>query len=81
MQMTGGVSTITNNDPRERLLNANVAAPEFAGLENRINTSGWSSIRELRGKVVIVDFWTYSCINCIRTLPYIEKLHETYQDK
>lgn len=35
----------------------------------------------LRGKVVLVDFWTYTCINCIRTLPYIKSWHETYKDK
>ncbi len=35
----------------------------------------------LRGKVVLVDFWTYTCINCIRTLPYIESWYEKYKDK
>ncbi|MBI2173220.1 MAG: thioredoxin family protein [Candidatus Aenigmarchaeota archaeon] len=35
----------------------------------------------LRGKVVLVDFWTYSCINCIRTLPYLKQWHEKYADK
>ena len=32
----------------------------------------------LRGKVVLVDFWTYSCINCIRTLPYVESWYQKY---
>lgn len=35
----------------------------------------------LRGKVVLVDFWTYTCINCIRTLPYIQSWHERYADQ
>lgn len=35
-------------------------------------------ISDLRGKVVLVDFWTYTCINCIRTLPYIQNWHEKY---
>ncbi len=35
----------------------------------------------LRGKVVLVDFWTYSCINCIRTLPYLKSWYEAYKDK
>lgn len=35
----------------------------------------------LKGKVVLVDFWTYSCINCIRTLPYLKSWHEKYADK
>jgi len=36
---------------------------------------------ELRGKVVIVDFWTYSCINCVRTIPYLRSWHEAYEDE
>lgn len=39
------------------------------------------SIKELRGKVVLVDFWTYSCINCIRTLPYLRDWHQKYAEK
>lgn len=38
-------------------------------------------ISELEGKVVLVDFWTYTCINCIRTLPYLKSWHEKYSDK
>lgn len=38
-------------------------------------------ISELRGKVVLVDFWTYTCINCIRTLPYLKDWNEKYKDK
>jgi len=56
-------------------------APELIGLENWINSEPILSMEELRGKVVLVDFWTYSCINCIRTLPYIESWHEKYRDK
>lgn len=37
-------------------------------------------ISDLKGKVVLVDFWTYSCINCIRTLPYIKKWWSAYKD-
>jgi thiol-disulfide isomerase/thioredoxin len=36
---------------------------------------------KLRGKVVLVDFWTYSCINCLRTLPYLAKWYDVYKDK
>lgn len=38
-------------------------------------------LEKLRGKVVIIDFWTYTCINCQRTFPYLRKWHETYKDK
>ncbi len=55
-------------------------APELTGLENWINSDPIESMGELRGKVVLIDFWTYSCINCIRTLPYLQSWHEKYQD-
>ena len=55
-------------------------APEFVGLTNWINSAPLT-MSGLKGKVVLVDFWTYSCINCIRSIPYVEKWYETYQDK
>jgi thiol-disulfide isomerase/thioredoxin len=39
------------------------------------------SFRQLRGRVVLVDFWDYTCVNCIRTLPYVQAWHERYLDK
>jgi cytochrome c biogenesis protein CcdA/thiol-disulfide isomerase/thioredoxin len=54
-------------------------APEFAGLGNWINSAPLA-LSKLRGKVVLVDFWTYSCINCIRTLPYLTAWYEKYKD-
>ena len=54
-------------------------APEFVGLEGWINSEP-VSLDDLRGKVVLVDFWTYTCINCIRTLPYLKEWHEKYAD-
>jgi thiol-disulfide isomerase/thioredoxin len=39
------------------------------------------SFRQLRGRVVLVDFWDYTCVNCIRTLPYVQAWHERYQEK
>ena len=39
------------------------------------------SFRQLRGRTVLVDFWDYTCVNCIRTLPYVEAWHERYRDK
>src|SRR4051794_3910239 len=38
------------------------------------------NMRQLRGRVVLVDFWDYTCVNCIRTLPYIQAWHERYKD-
>ncbi len=39
------------------------------------------SMRQLRGRAVLIDFWDYTCVNCIRTLPYIKEWHARYQDK
>jgi len=55
-------------------------APELKGITHWINSKPLK-IEELRGKVVLVDFWDYTCVNCIRTLPYIQKWHEKYADK
>jgi cytochrome c biogenesis protein CcdA/thiol-disulfide isomerase/thioredoxin len=55
-------------------------APEFAGIETWLNSEPLT-MRGLRGKVVLVDFWTYSCVNCVRTLPYITAWHDKYGDQ
>jgi thiol-disulfide isomerase/thioredoxin len=54
-------------------------APDFVGIDNWINSSPLH-IQDLKGKVVLVDFWTYSCINCIRTLPFVTGWYDTYKD-
>jgi thiol-disulfide isomerase/thioredoxin len=59
---------------------APVAAPEFTGIENWINSEPLT-LAGLRGKVVLVDFWTYTCINCVRTLPYVKSWHQKYKDQ
>lgn len=56
-------------------------APDFTGGDGWLNSETLSLQTNLKGKVVLVDFWTYSCINCINTLPYIEKWYETYKDQ
>jgi cytochrome c biogenesis protein CcdA/thiol-disulfide isomerase/thioredoxin len=56
-------------------------APDFTGNQRWFNTPGGQplSLKALRGKVVLVDFWTYTCINCLRTLPYLEAWDARYQ--
>ncbi len=56
-------------------------APEISGTQEWFNTSGGRALtlRELRGRVVLVDFWTYSCINCIRTLPHLKAWDARYE--
>lgn len=58
-----------------------VQAPEFVGITNWLNTDKPLALQDLKGKVVLIDFWTYSCINCIRTLPYVTKWYDTYKDQ
>ena len=55
-------------------------APDFIGIERWIDSEPLK-IEQLRGKVVLVDFWTYTCINCIRTLPYLKEWDKKYRDK
>lgn len=54
-------------------------APELAGVGDFLNTSP-VTMKQLRGRVVLVDFWTYTCINCRRTFPFLRKLSATYAD-
>ena len=53
-------------------------APDFAGISDWFNSKPLT-IAGLRGKVVLVDFWTYSCINCLRTLPHLEAWDRMYR--
>lgn len=54
-------------------------APEITGIRAWINSEPLT-IEELHGKVVLVDFWTYTCVNCIRTIPYLKQWHAKYSD-
>lgn len=53
-------------------------APEFTGIEKWLNSDALT-MQQLKGKVVLVDFWTYTCINCINTLPHVTAWHQKYQ--
>ena len=53
--------------------------PEFGGIEAWIN-GGPLTMEELRGQVVLIDFWTYTCINCIRTFPFLKQWNSRYAD-
>jgi cytochrome c biogenesis protein CcdA/thiol-disulfide isomerase/thioredoxin len=81
----GGPSYFVTGDINKENLQSGVElpnlgpAPELTGLTNWINSDPLT-LAELRGKVVIVDFWTYSCINCVRTLPYITDWNTKYAD-
>ncbi len=55
-------------------------APELVGLKGWANSEPFT-LESQRGKVVLIDFWTYTCINCIRTLPYLREWNDKYADR
>ena len=85
---TGALQTLERSNPVQSALSdlgvgsssdqANgPIAPELSGIDHWLNSQPLT-LAGLRGKVVLVDFWTYSCINCIRTLPYVESWYRDY---
>lgn len=56
-------------------------APNLVGISGYVNTTPDSLKSQMQNKVVLYDFWTYSCINCLRTLPYLKAWNEKYADK
>jgi cytochrome c biogenesis protein CcdA/thiol-disulfide isomerase/thioredoxin len=75
-ELTGGGEAVATSDAGER-----PRAPEFQGIDLWLNTADGDplSLAGLRGKVVLVDFWTYSCINCLRTLPHLKAWDDAYR--
>ena len=55
-------------------------APNFVGISNWFNSAPLT-ITSLRGKVVLVDFWTYGCVNCVNTLPHVTELYAKYRNR
>jgi cytochrome c biogenesis protein CcdA/thiol-disulfide isomerase/thioredoxin len=73
------ISNLTTK-PKATEVTETTTMPELTGATRWLNSPPLT--REmLRGKVVLVDFWTYSCINCLRTLPYLKAWNEKYRDK
>ncbi len=56
-------------------------APNLVGIADYINSTPEQLSKDIEGKVVLYDIWTYSCINCIRTLPYVTAWNEKYADE
>ncbi|NJR19116.1 MAG: redoxin domain-containing protein [Calothrix sp. CSU_2_0] len=57
-----------------------VRAPQFPEFFNWLNTDNTLSIKELKGRIIVLDFWTYCCINCLHILPDLKYLEQKYQD-
>ncbi|HVT13501.1 MAG TPA: redoxin family protein [Fimbriimonadaceae bacterium] len=60
---------------------APLKAPDFIGTADDWINSKPIKLSDLKGKVVLVDFWEYTCVNCIRTFPYVKEWYERYHDK
>jgi thiol-disulfide isomerase/thioredoxin len=56
-------------------------APDLTGIAYYINTTPEDLKTKIKDKVILYDFWTYSCINCIRTFPYLKAWNDKYADK
>lgn len=73
----------TISEDSQKLLSEGGPAPEFDGISQWLNVPAPISplsLQALRGKVVLIDFWTYSCVNCVRTLPHLTAWYERYKD-
>ena len=77
----GGITTTLPPSVPIRNIGGEVGdlAPEFGGIRAWIN-GGPYTMEQLRGQVVLIDFWTYTCINCIRTYPFLRQWHLRYAD-
>jgi thiol-disulfide isomerase/thioredoxin len=71
---------MNNASPSAKQANGSHAAPEFTGIDKWLNSDPLT-VQQLRGKVVLVDFWTYTCINCIHVLPYVKAWNQKYKDQ
>ena len=78
---TAGVATKSATVKANRKVGGEVGdlVPEFGGIDAWINGNPLI-MEELRGQVVLIDFWTYTCINCIRTFPFLKQWHSRYAD-
>ena len=66
------------------LINQNLGttkAPNLVGISHYLNTSSEELAKKMKDKVILYDIWTYSCINCVRTLPFITSWDEKYSDQ
>jgi cytochrome c biogenesis protein CcdA/thiol-disulfide isomerase/thioredoxin len=78
-ELTGARAPEATADSGDSALEDFGPAPEFRGVVGWINSEPLT-MKGLRGRVVLIDFWTYSCINCLRTLPHIREWDDRYRD-
>jgi cytochrome c biogenesis protein CcdA/thiol-disulfide isomerase/thioredoxin len=82
MAMTGkpAVTTKAADAPAAKALPDEGPSPSLSGAVQWLNSPPLTA-EELKGKVVLVDFWTYSCINCLRSIPYVRAWADKYKDQ
>lgn len=80
LKLFAAVATLLGASAGASAASVPAEAPEFSGINQWLNSEPLS-MKQLRGKVVLVDFWTYDCINCINTLSHVVKWHDMYKDK
>ncbi len=88
MMMTGSAQVMFDVPPKNGVLGDYGPAPEIVTSGEWFNIDalgiaaedGVITMKDLRGKVVLVDFWTYSCVNCVRTVPHLRSWYDTYRD-
>jgi thiol-disulfide isomerase/thioredoxin len=78
--MTGPAMTATSASGEPEALPVEGGLPPLKGVTEWLNSPPLTQ-ESLRGKIVVVDFWTYSCINCLRSIPYIRAWAEKYKDQ
>jgi len=76
----GGVSLVGAQDEKAAF-EGQYPAPEFPADVEWVNTNRPLSLEALRGKIVVLDFWTYGCINCIHMIPILRQLEEKYPNE
>ncbi len=72
---------LTSNIAQEYSLESTIRAPDFPKNVDWFNTATPLTLADLKGKIVLLDFWTYGCINCIHIIPDLKKLEEKYTDE
>ena len=80
-----GVSTAGKANSTARIVSIDESkfpeAPQLVGITGYINTTPQELQQEMKGKVILYNFWTWSCINCIHEIPYVNSWYEKYADK
>lgn len=80
LKFLAAAATLVGASASANAATAPFEAPEFSGITQWLNSEPLT-MKQLRGKVILVDFWTYDCINCINTLSHVVQWHDKYKDK